>query len=79
MTTLSANIYARGLAIGGCDIMESAWHFRYHDEKFVIKDPALSDERPARCLDIFSIPELRYQRVARIEELRQCAARQSNV
>ena len=76
--TSSQEIYAQGLVIGGRDIMGNAWHFRYYDESFVIKDLALNDDRPARCMSIFSIPELRYCMVAPIGEVRQCAARNAN-
>lgn len=69
----SEAIYERGLAIGCFDIVKFKWHFRFRDEHFEDVDPVMEGARPARCMAIYPIPELRYGWVARIDDVRKCA------
>jgi hypothetical protein len=75
MAMNSEEIYAKGLAIGSMDIMKDEWIFRFRDERFVVRRPSLSEGKPAKFINIFSLPELRYGKVAKIEEVRQRAVR----
>ena len=69
--TTSDKIFERGLAIGSYDILDGSYIFRFRDERYTLRRMMLDNGRPNRCVRTFTIPELRYGVVARIEEIRQ--------
>lgn len=71
MINTERDVFSKGLAVVWQDM--DGFYARFRNEDFRFKSLRLDNSSPARCIYIFNVPELRFARVAKIDEVRKCA------